>query len=294
MHARSFSDIINFFKDVCKPHCYTFVIESYFVCLHVCLFLCFFVFILNWLAGIKALDMDMVSDTLPSYDIYQLFFSTRDSGHGGAARDRTYVICAHQDKTSCRFDPPVLKDAISKRMHRKGQTKPSDYFMAQLVEVRQEAERLAVKRGVKYMPKRSDLSYLLTKGERKALKAYESAYREEFGREPSSDPDLVVFLGDSGVGWKTWSARSKQVPTFRRNSKTGLFWIPSLRRFMVAREKLACMAWPVTEHMSRSMCCNPIPSQDIHRAADLAGNAMHFTTVGLAQLISLSCFAPLD
>ncbi len=236
----------------------------------------------------------MVAETHPSYDLYQLFFANSDTGHAGTARDRTYVICSHQDKTSCKYDPQIMKDIISSRMKRKVQTVVSDYFMASTVEVCQEAQQLAVKRGIVYRPDSKDLRYLLTPREKTALSSYENAYLEEFGQPAASDPDLVVFLGDNGTSWKTWSAKSRQVPTFRRNAKSGLFWICHLQRFMVSREKLAVMAWPVTSHMSRSMCCNVIPAQDVLRASDLSGNAMHFTTVAIAQLLALGCFGPLD
>lgn len=216
------------------------------------------------------------------------------TGHGGAARDRTYVICSHKEKTSCKFDPHIMKDMISSRMKSKGQTRPSDYFMAQTVEVQQEAQLLAEKRNIRYRPLSTDLSYLLNDRERNAVKSYESAYAERFGCPADSDPDLVLFLGDSGDKWRTWSAASGAIPTFRRNSKTGLFWSPYLKRFLVAREKLACLAWPVTPAMSRSMCCGVIPGQDILRCSALLGNAMHFCTVGVAQLIALSCFGPMD
>ena len=242
----------------------------------------------------QELDMGMVQETHPSYDLYQTFFSTSDTGHGGAARDRTYVIGSHGDRTSCKVDPEEVKDIISKRMKGKVRTVPSDYFMAQLVEVELEAQQLACKRKVEYKEGCRDFRYLLTEREKRALQSYESSYLREFGEEAHLNPNLVVFLGDNGSTWKTWSAKSNQISTFRKNSKTGLYWSPHLQRFMVAREKLAALAWPVTGTMAKAMCCGQIPSQDIHRAADLAGNAMHFTTVAVAQLLALACFRPLD
>ena len=63
---------------------------------------------------------------------------------------------------------------------------------------------------------------------------------------------------------------------------------------MVAREKLCAFGWPIDQSMSRSMLTDPVPTQDILRAADLAGNAMHFTTCANAQLVALTCFRPLE
>ena len=238
--------------------------------------------------------MGMVEETHESYDFYQLYFSTSETGHSGVRRDRTYVIGSHKDLTSCKYDPQTMKDSISKRMRDTVQTVPSDYFMAQVIEVQQEAQQLAIKRRIPFKPKCHDLTYLLTTREKKALKAYKSAYWKQFGLDPNLDPNLVVFLGDNGTQWKTWSATSGQIPTFRRNCKTGLFWCPYLQRYMVAREKLAALGWPVSQCMAQAMRTNPIPTQDVIRAADLAGNAMHFCSVGCAQLLALSCFGPLD
>ena len=235
----------------------------------------------------------MVSETHPSYDIFQLFFETADTGHGGASRDRTYLLCGHADLTSVTYDPETMLRTISNRMRKKVRTVPSDYFMAQTREVQQEAQQLAYRRNIPYQ-NGDDLSYLLTKREKEAVVSYSNAYLEQYQQIASENPNLVFFLGDSGTKWKTWSARSNAIPTFRRNSKTGLFWIPSLKRFMTAREKLSSLGWPVDTHMATAMHCQPVGSQDILRAADLAGNAMHFTTVAIAQLLGLSCFRPLD
>ena len=236
----------------------------------------------------------MVQETHPSYDFYEMEWTTGDTGHSGVRRDRLYVIGNHQELSSCKYDPGVMKNVISSRMVRTVQTVPSDYFMAKTVEVCQEAQQLAVRRGIQYRPRCHDLTYLLTKRELKALQAYNTAYRQEFHRDPSSDPNLVLFLGDNGTTWKTWSGRSQQIPTFRRNAKTGLFWSPYLKRYLVAREKLCAMGWPVSECMAAAMRTRPVPSQDVIRAADLAGNAMHFCCVANAQLVALSCFGPMD
>ena len=63
----------------------------------------------------KELDIGMVEETHPSYDLHQLFFSTKDTGHKGASRDRTYVIGAHKELTSCKFDPYFMQNVIAKK-----------------------------------------------------------------------------------------------------------------------------------------------------------------------------------
>ena len=91
--------------------------------------------------------MELMEETHPSYDFYPVNFKTADTGHAGVSRDRVYVTASHKDLSSCKFDPNSLKDKIADRMRGKVQTKPSDYFMAQVVEVQQEALQLAIRRG---------------------------------------------------------------------------------------------------------------------------------------------------
>ena len=241
--------------------------------------------------------MEMVSEIHPSYDMYQLFFSPSDTGHAGAARQRTYVIASHVEKTSCKLDPYMIQSEISRCMQRKVKTQPKDYCLADAWEVAADAMALANKKKLAWRPPslgdEVDLRPLLTAREARALKDYEAAYFERFGRPASSDKNLVCFLADNPAYSLTWSAVSKRLPTLRLNSSTGKLWLPSQQRWMVARERLAAMAWPIHTEMAQAMGCPDIPVRDLRRAGELAGNGMHFTTVAVAQLIALSCFGPI-
>ena len=236
----------------------------------------------------------MLEDTHPHYDFYQLMFSNADTGHAGSRRDRTYVIGAHSSKTTCRHDPYQLKDAIANRMRKKVATVPSDYFFADTFEVQQDAMQVAARRRIPYRPGEQDLQYLLTPAEQERLRLYKKAFKAEYGQEADQDENLVCFLGDDPRSWRTWSATSNAIPTMRRNAKTGLLFSPYHKRWLVPSEKLGAMSWPVNDSMASAMNCPVVPTRDILRAADLAGNAMSFTTVAVAQLIALSCFAPLS
>ena len=240
--------------------------------------------------------MGMVEETHPDYDFYQLYFSNADTGHAGARRDRTYVIASNHKKTVCRHDPFLLRDAIADRMRRKVATLPSDYFCADRCEVQMEAIKLAARRQLTFLPDENDLRYLLTPAEGGRLRQYEDLYHQKFGKRAAQDPDLVCFLGDNPLVWRTWSMQptAKAIPTMRRNAKTGLWFSPHYKRWLVPREKLAAMGWPVNDAMAEAMGCPCVPTRDVQRAADLVGNAMHFPTVAVAQLIALACFAPLD
>ena len=239
--------------------------------------------------------MGMMIETHPNYDLWQIMVETADTGHRGSARNRTYVVASHREKTSVLFDPHDLHRTISSKMRKKVQTKPSDYFLADQLEVHLHAQEVARRRGIKFRPGRSDLTYLLSQKEKERLNSYLFCYQKQYGKDPEKDEDLIVFLSDNPEsGWKTWSAASGSIPTMRRNAKTGFLWSPFHRRWMVPREKLAAMAWPVSDAMAAPMFCEPIPLRDVLRASDLCGNAMNFTSVGIAQLIALTCFGPMD
>ena len=241
--------------------------------------------------------MGMIEETHPGYDLYQLFLSNADTGHAGTARDRTYVIASLQERTSCQQDPFELHSIISKKIMKVVQTQPHDYCLADPWEIALEAMQAINRRRGEWTPEclaqQPDLRGLLSPRESEALFQYEEAYMKRFPRPPATDKNLVVFLGDDPRWTLNWSAVSKRVPTMRLNARTGKLWFPKLNRWLVARERLAMLGWPVTDSMADAMSVPVIPARDSLRAGDLAGNAMHLPSVALAQLLALSCFAPI-
>ena len=241
--------------------------------------------------------MDMAQDVHPQYDLYQLFLDPSDTGHGGAARPRTYVIASRIGKTSCKQDPFDLLEAV-RRVTRRTQTVPGDYCLADTFEVNLEAMHVANQRNLEWSPggenEELDLRSLLLKREQDALNYYEDMYLARFQRPAAMDRNLMVYLGDNPWSRPCWSACSGAIPTLRVGSRSGKMWIPALRRWLVSREKLAAMGWPITRQAAQAMMCPEVPVRDIMRSAQLAGAAMHFNTVALAQMLALSCFGPLD
>ena len=177
------------------------------------------------------------------------------------------------------------------------QTRPSDYCLGDILEVHLDAMQVANRRQLDWSPpppgSEINLHSLLLPREQKALQVYEHEYMKRFGVPAATDKDLVVFLGNNPSVSLTWSAISKSVPTQTTSARSGKFWVPALRRWLVGRERLAAMGWPVTEACAAAMGCPIIPTRDVMRSSLLAGNAMHFNTVAVAQLLALSCFGPL-
>ncbi|CAJ1422350.1 unnamed protein product [Effrenium voratum] len=242
------------------------------------------------------LDMDMVQDLHGDrFDWYQLFFQPADSGFTAVNRTRTYAIGCNREYSHCLYDPFELKDSLVSKLQGALQpTEVKDFLIASPTEIQLEAQQLAARRGVQYHANMEDLTYLLSKAELRRLQEYRKAYCQRFQQDPQNDENLICFLGDNPSYSLTWSASSGRCPTFRVNSKSGLFWLPAHSRFLTSKEKLTMMGWPVHPRVAEALDVHTIPSLDVLRAAQLAGNAMHMHSVALAQMIGLMCFGPLD
>lgn len=236
--------------------------------------------------------MGMVQDTHPKHMMYQLFSEPADFGFGGLARLRTWVIGAHEDRSTCLHDPHELLRAITDACQAH-QTSVSSYLVANKHEIALESQELAQKRGVVFQPENSDLTYLLTVRELEAKQYLDVKYHQSTNSPPESNKDLIYFLGDNPWSYSaSWSATSGMIPTFRRNAASGIFWIPREKRFLTQKEKLVSMGWPVCPEISKFLKVPLCGVSDVRRASDLLGNAMHFHSSAILQLVALSCFGP--
>lgn len=236
--------------------------------------------------------MGMLQDTLPCHDLFQMFSEPSDVGFNGVARYRTWVICAHRSKTTALWDPFEVLAAVAAKCGAEHPTSIQDYLVATTPEIQLEAEDLAQRRGIRYEVDRKDLTYLLTFRENKTRMEWDRLYLERTGRPASENPQLVYFLGDDSSYGESWSAHSDKIPTYRVNCRSCLFWLPCWRRFLTQKEKLISMGWPSTREVSEAMGIPMIGCTDVKRAADLVGNAMHWQSSGVLQLICLACFGP--
>ena len=172
-----------------------------------------------------------------AYNIYQIFSDMADAGHAGASRPRTYVIFARKDG-KVLFDPITLYGIISDTISKVMATTPKDYLNASRREVDMEAAEVCRIRGIQHRPGAVDFSYILNEREKNAIRELSVEYRRRFNKKPEDDADLCFFLGDDPGFSRTWSAVSKKVPTFRRNSSAGKTWYPRARRWLTPAEKL--------------------------------------------------------
>ena len=70
----------------------------------------------------------------------------------------------------------------------------------------------------------------------------------------------------------------------------GLTWSVRKRRFMTGREKLGMLGFPVTPSTAESLSVRELPVADPKRSSMVAGNCMHWSSIGVIQLIALVSF----
>ncbi|CAE7365205.1 desi2 [Symbiodinium microadriaticum] len=212
--------------------------------------------------NVQALDMQMVQQTHPDYEWYQIFTEPGELGFTATSRARTYIIGAHKTKCVCLHDPFELHDAIKSRIADYARTAVSDYLVASDQEILMEAQDTGRTRNVVHRPGVQDYAYYLTQRERRSMGILDQKYREKFGREPHLDGNLVYHLGDNAEWTTNWSANSGALPTFRLGAATSKFWLPRYRRWLTCREKLVAMGFPVTAECLSPMSGVPLTSWD--------------------------------
>ena len=235
--------------------------------------------------------MGVIEDTHPDHDFYQLFSEPGNVGFSGTARYRTWVIGAHKDEAVCLYDPFHLQRLLTTAFQRHVNAQVADFLVASPAEILLEASRLAYRRNIPVQVGQKDLRYLLLPREEDCRRQLDQKYYDRFKELPGLNYNLVYFLGDSAE-YCSWSAHSSKIPTYRCNSKTGLYWLPCQNRFLTSKERLASMAFPCVREIADAMNVPQLGATDAQRAADLCGNSFHFTTCGIMQLIALTCFGP--
>ena len=132
--------------------------------------------------------------------------------------------------------------------------------------------------------------YLLNDREKRAVKAIRSIYKKKYHGSADADRNLIAFLGDNPQQRLCWSGASGRVPALRLNQ--GKMYSLFRRRWLVPREKLALMGFPVAPDVALSMGVPILGVTDGQRAAQVAGNCMHFSCVLLAEFLAMLVFSP--
>ncbi|CAJ1331204.1 unnamed protein product, partial [Effrenium voratum] len=223
------------------------------------------------------------------YSITCIYATTDDVGHSGTSRSRVYLVLVHKSMAKMTRDINQLYSKLAARLRSMVHTRPSDYMVAEPWEVQLEVAALAelrAKQNQRANFLKLPIHSLLSPREQEAIKYSEQLYRSRYGSSPCKDQDLVVHLGDDPRKFLCWSATSRRLPTRRLSS--GRFWHMQSKRFMTSKEQLCSFGLPVTPQCALAMGVPILAVTDPKRAAHLAGNAMHFSTVSLILFLTLA------
>ena len=210
-------------------------------------------------------------------------------------RERLYVLMVHKTRAELRHCPYDLLEGLTREMSGE-RTRPRDIVRADPEEVAAEAQGLWSRRRGRLRPPRAHRNsgapgahQLLNAREQAAVAWCDEEYWQKYRQDPRNDPDLFYFLGDNPWARRCFSAQGV-LPTLRTNA--GLLWSPSLARWLTARERMACMGYPVYPDLAEAAGVpewRPPPGAPVHQ---LVGNAMHTAVVTLALVLALCCTRP--
>ncbi|CAE7810994.1 unnamed protein product [Symbiodinium necroappetens] len=235
----------------------------------------------------NTLDIPMVplrALMAPDYLAYQIFLHPRDVGFAGVSRPRTFVYFCHQETCEYRADLYEALGRVTKTLSSFVHTKPSDYRVSSPSARQLDCMEMSRKRKIDT----SSVWYLLTEREQLLVQQLDADYLRMYGRAPSQDVDLVYFLGDRYEFCRAWSAASRAIPTYRRNSARYLH--RSSMTFLSSQDKLASLGWPVAPECAEEMGVEPFPCLDPKQADKMCGNSMHLGCAGIVLLVGLTCF----
>ena len=205
------------------------------------------------------------------YEIRELLVRTREFGFSYIRRPRVYHILALRGVLAFATCPCQLFTSVAQRLvaglPRASLTK---YFFA----TDEEATR------ANFRQKK------LTSHQARYLRIYTSMWQDTVGTDAAVDPRAVFDLSQNPEKRRVWSYSSVEgfrLPTFTR---TSIFWVPALRRFMLPMELASAIGLPCHPYLlAASGLRQHMPTTP---STQMLGNAMHVASVGLVLSVALS------
>lgn len=214
------------------------------------------------------------------YDMHRLHVTPADAGFSFIGRPRVYDVLALSGVVRV-VTLQATYDYLSSRLSKDTSSWPQ--WVWQASEEEWEAEigaRGAASGGATPVERPRGGSGVdhLTDTQRGYLEIYTKMWVEKFGSNPEESANCVFDLGDS-PSYKGLRIRPT-LPTLRR--RNSILWSPSRGRWMLPREKAACMGFPVYSDLAR------VAMVDFDQATvdclGALGNAMHVANVGTVVL----------
>eukprot|EP00746_Dinoflagellata_sp_MGD_P070862 gnl/MRDRNA2_/MRDRNA2_28949_c0_seq1.p1 gnl/MRDRNA2_/MRDRNA2_28949_c0~~gnl/MRDRNA2_/MRDRNA2_28949_c0_seq1.p1 ORF type:complete len:478 (+),score=109.27 gnl/MRDRNA2_/MRDRNA2_28949_c0_seq1:84-1517(+) len=234
------------------------------------------------------------------YDIYSIDTCPADVGFGLLNRNRRYDVLLHKERTCLLADIPETYKCVKEALGDNGRPwKRLDVFMQQygsskLSELLEEERHKAAARGIRCKDSAKkggenlDWSYLLLQREKTALRDFTKMWKEKYPekKDPSEDPNCIFHIGDNPLKRLVWSATGT-IPTFRRGG--GLYWMPYYRRWILPKERLALMGFPIYPALAKASGVDVMKVENMKQAKMMAGNAMHLPNAGAILAVTLAC-----
>ena len=228
------------------------------------------------------------------YRLFDFEVSPEAMGFALVERRRRYIMGVNLERAAIIADPHAVLQMVCAQLQAV-RTRPEHALMASLAEVIEEATALCMKRGISVPQQIAccsslsmlDLTELLTPREQESLHDFTAAYVKKRGCLPCCDANAFFFLGDNASNRLTWSCGTGKLPTMR--CTRGKYWSPMARRWLTARELLACMGFPTYPILARNMGVAEMAFDSATSAQSFLGNAMHASVAGVLLTTCLTC-----
>jgi hypothetical protein len=231
--------------------------------------------------------------------MYSIETEPADVGFGCLRRPRRYDVLLHKEKTRVLADIPETYSRLKQALADTDPWKRLDAFMQQYgskkkQELLEEERHTAASRGKtcqdtsKNSKKGLDWTYLLLPREKRAVQEFSRLWKQKHPekKDPSEDPSCIFHIGDNPRMRCVWSANGF-IPTFRRGG--GKYWMPYHRRWILPKERLALMGFPVYPALAKASGVEVMKIDNIRQAKLMAGNAMHLANAGAILAVTLAC-----
>ncbi len=210
------------------------------------------------------------------YEVVSLRTSPADVGFACVQRKRTYTVLLLRERTKLVADLAEAWRHLQQAFAARGVVSFSSCFVATGEELRAEENKWRRRRGLAVLaqtaPISRDWSYLLTPWQRARLQNYHAM-----------SPNADAFNLGQNPGARPGIALHGRLPTITRNS--GLWWVPRLGRWMVAKELAAASGYPVTEELAAAA---GVPIDTHSYTPGQIGNCMHVANVGCVMAVVLA------
>ena len=230
---------------------------------------------------------DLTREEMSDCKVFDVHTDPWQTGHGANSRKRVYQI--GYSETACKVlgDPCEFYVELCKDLQKQQVDISGAYFETSEEEF--QAEKQSMTSEYRHGPE-NDFYDTLTEFEKTNYIGYRNGWKSRTGQEWSSDnPNIVCVLGQNPK--RRWSATSVKgrLPGLMHASSNRRIWSGRLRRWLLAKEKLGIMGWPVLPEVAQAYGTRILDWRTLHGAHELIGNGMHVPNLLLVMVSALAC-----